>query len=155
MPLYLWGSCRSSPALSHSAWPARSYSPDRPQHTGGCCSSSGQSSGTLTKMQTKTTIQSFEINVFVFKSLQLSGCFFSSHSRRARRSTSSCRCPWGSSGSVRSKTSAARPRTPCGPHGNISVVLVSHVMSLRLRALAPTRRPRGGPAEQSAPPRGR
>lgn len=44
MLLHLWGSCRSSPSQSRSAWPARSYYPDQPLHTAECCSGSGQSS---------------------------------------------------------------------------------------------------------------
>lgn len=55
--LYLWGSCRSSLIRNHSAWPAMSYYPGLLQHTGGCCNSSGQSSGTSTKTPTQYKVR--------------------------------------------------------------------------------------------------
>lgn len=73
MLLYLSGSCRSSLTQSHSAWPARSYYPSLLQHIAGCCSSSGQSSGTWPEKQTK--IQNIVFSAFFTQ--QLLDCILS------------------------------------------------------------------------------
>lgn len=111
--LYLWGSYRSSLIRNHSAWPATSYYPGLLQHTGGCCNSSGQSSGTSTKTQ-------IQLEVKMSSCCEAASWDASCHSRRVHRSTSSCRCPRGFFCLIRSKTSAAHvPLTPCGPHHHL------------------------------------
>lgn len=80
------------------------------------------------------------------------------YSQPVHHSTSSCRYPWGSCGSVRSKTSAAHaPPTPCEPHHHHHNHHYSnhyhhhHHMSAGQKS-TPTRMSHGGPAWRIAPP---
>lgn len=149
---YLSGSCRSSLTQSHSAWPARSYYPSLLQHIAGCCSSSGQSSGTWPETQTK--IQNIVFSAFFTQ--QLLDCILSS-----THSEPIAPLPAAVVHGVSSVQSDPKPvllMVLWLPVGHIIIVIAIIIILHHLspgQTVTPTQRPRGGPAEQSAPPRGR